>query len=69
MQSGDILTDEEAVYVDGLERLWDMLSDAVESGRLRATHIPDDYAALVSQMIALENLRYNAQQTLEREGE
>lgn len=50
MQSGDILTGKEAHYVDKLERLWDMLSEAVEGGRLTEADIPDDYAALVSQM-------------------
>ncbi len=46
-----------AHYVAALERLWDMLSDAVEGGRLTPALLPDDYAALVSQMTACESAR------------
>ncbi len=53
MQSGDIITEKESAYVEELERLWDMVSDMVESGRLAEADIPDDYQALVSQMVKL----------------
>lgn len=53
MQSGDIITEKESAYVEELERLWDMVSDMVESGRLVEADIPDDYQALVSQMVKL----------------
>ena len=44
-------------YVAALERLWDMLSDTVEAGRLSEADIPDDYRALVEQMVACEAAR------------
>lgn len=53
MQSGDIVTEKESAYVEELERLWDMVSDMVESGRLVEADIPDDYQALVAQMVKL----------------
>lgn len=53
LQHGDMLTAREALYVNELERLWDMLSDTVEGGRLNEADIPDDYQALVEQMVKL----------------
>lgn len=37
-------------YIRELEKLWDMLSDAIEGGRLTESDIPDDYQAIVYQM-------------------
>lgn len=52
MQAGDILTNQQADYVGELEKLWDMLSDAIEGGRLSPADIPDDYDAFVNQMVS-----------------
>ena len=54
------LTPEEVRYIRALEKLWDMLSDAVEGGRLKKEDIPDDYEALVGQMVECEVARYAA---------
>jgi hypothetical protein len=59
LQDGDIITAEEALYIENLEQLWDMLSDAVEGGRLTQADAPDDYRAYVHQMtklVVLSNL-------------
>lgn len=61
MQAGDILTEKEAEYVDALERLWDLVSDAIECGRL-----PNRRHLFIEQMIKCEALRDAAAQ--EREG-
>lgn len=50
-------TQHQASYTDALERLWDMLSDTIESGRLTEADIPDDYQALVITMQRCEVLR------------
>lgn len=56
MQEGDILSGREARYVDELERLWDMLSDAVEDGKLDT--VKDEqravYLRIVRQMRRLQ---------------
>lgn len=57
MQAGDILTENEAAYIEALEDLWDMVSDMVEGGRLREADIPDDYRALVRHQMTLSSLR------------
>jgi hypothetical protein len=44
-------------YIQELEKLWDMLSDTVEDGRLKEVDIPDDYEALVLQMVNCEQAR------------
>jgi hypothetical protein len=56
LQHGDMLTEREATYILELEKLWDMLSDTVEGGRLTEADIPDDYQALVSQMVKLAGI-------------
>lgn len=38
-------------YVGSLEKLWDTISDTVEGGRLTEADIPDDYQAIVEQMV------------------
>jgi hypothetical protein len=48
--AGDIITKAEEQYVEALEKLWDMVSDMTEY-RLREGDIPDDYEALVGQMV------------------
>jgi len=60
LQTGDMLSETERDYVDALERLWDMLSDCVEGGRLTEGNLPDDYAALVRQMVKLTGLEAKA---------
>lgn len=65
-QSGDILNTEESQYFDQLERLWDMLSDCVEGGRLTEADLPDDYEALVHQMVKLVSLEYAVKRQLDR---
>jgi hypothetical protein len=65
-QSGDMLNAEESQYFDQLEHLWDMLSDCIEGGRLTEADIPDDYKALVKQMVKLGNLEYKATKQLEK---
>lgn len=57
MQAGDILTENEAAYIEALEDLWVMVSDMVEGGRLREADIPDDYRALVRRQMTLSSLR------------
>lgn len=57
MQAGDILTENEAAYIEALEGLWGMVSDMVEGGRLREADIPDDYEALVRHQTTLSSLR------------
>lgn len=52
-------------YVAKLERLWDMVSDMVEGGRLREADAPDDYAALVQQMVDLQALHHTRAMTAE----
>lgn len=47
----------QARYTEALEELWDLLSDAVEAGRLTESDIPHDYQALVSQMMTCEARR------------
>lgn len=37
-------------YVAALEKLWDILSDTIEGGRLLETDLPVDYDAMVRQM-------------------
>lgn len=44
-------------YLHSLEKLWDMLSDAVENGRLLEHDIPDDYKAFIHQMEQCEAYR------------
>ena len=47
--------------VKDYSRLHDMVSDAIEGGRLTEADIPDDYKAIVGQLVkcnaALENLK------------
>ena len=44
------MTNHEQNYLSELERLWDMLSDMIEGGRLTAADVPDDYQALVAKL-------------------
>lgn len=50
-----------------LECLWDMLSDAIEGGRLTEADIPDDYEAFVEQMVSCEGARYRREQVVDEE--
>ncbi len=65
MQDGDILIAREVKYIDSLELLWDVLSDAIEGGRLTESDIPDDYAAFVTVMQECEAARNLATRELE----
>ncbi len=62
MQTGDILTEAEVLYIEALEGLWDMLSDAIEGGRLTEADLLDDYSPFVNQMQRCENLRFLSEQ-------
>jgi hypothetical protein len=64
LQEGDILTGKESEYVEQLEKLWDMLSDTVEGGRLTEVDAPDDYQAFVSQMVKLVKLNDQARKSV-----
>ena len=63
--SGDVLTEQEAKLCNGMLKLWDMLSDTVEGGRLTEADIPDDYSALVRQMVKLAGLHDKSDPELE----
>lgn len=62
------MSDEEQNYMAALERLWDMLSDAVEGGRLTVAEVPDDYDAFVAQMIGCARHQENVRRELAEEG-
>lgn len=58
LQSGDILSDKEAAAVSAWQELHDMISDAVEGGRIKEEDCPDDYRAIVQKLeecVRLEN--------------
>lgn len=57
IECGETELVEVVAYTKALERLWDMLSDTVEGGRLTEADCPDDYEALVHQMVACEQAR------------
>ncbi len=50
-------------------KLHDMLSDCMESGRLSAAELPDDYAALVEQLITCVSIDHMMTAVLKRHTE
>lgn len=59
MTLANATTDTQSRYIKELEKLWDMLSDTIEGGRLTEADIPDDYQAFVTQMMACEASRFS----------
>lgn len=59
MTEGDIISGSEAAYIEALEALWDLVSDAVESGRIKAS------PRIILQMVECERLRDKASADLD----
>lgn len=56
MMSGDIITEEEAIYIEALESVFLMMCNIIDGGRLRESDLPDDFAALKGALSDVESI-------------